>query len=455
MNNPENALSPHGLAEPPVPGPEAGRQALRALLEQRNVLAALEVIYNQMGEVFRIPLPGFSPVFLVGPEANRFVTVTGRDDLRWRSEGDPVTGLLRQGLLVTDGAQHDELRRRLQPPLHKGMLPGYVEAMVRHTDGVSDRWLNGKTVDMLVEMRRVALLILVETLFKVDLNPEMDRLWPALMRTLGYISPGLWLIWPDMPRLGYRRALQEMDRILYGMIAGRRAALQGAPAAGPVAGDDMLSALVKTPGMSDDLIRDQLLTILIAGHDTSTALLAWTLLLLGRNPASYARVQAEVDQVFEGQAPTIEGVQKLDYLDKVVNETLRLYPPIHIGNRIAAHDLEFQGYRIPAGTRVVYSIYLTHRQAQYWPEPGRFDPERFSPEQARQRPHYTFMPFGGGPRNCIGLAFAQVEVKVVLARLLQRFDLKLVGGEKVHPHMGATLEPRPGVRMRIKARGAK
>jgi len=204
--------------------------------------------------------------------------------------------------------------------------------------------------------------------------------------------------------------------------------------------------LIRTPGMSDGLIRDQLLTMLIAGHDTSTALLAWSLYLLGKHPGELERVRAEVDQMAGRQPPDLETVNRLERMDQVIKEALRLYPPIHIGNRKAAIDLEFKGYEIPAGTRVVYSIYLSHRQEKYWPDPKRFDPDRFSPEQSQARPHYAYVPFGGGPRNCIGLAFAQVEVKIVLARILQNFDLELLD-TRVRPHMGATLEPRPGVRM--------
>ena len=432
---------------PPVPDSTAGRSALKALLRERNILAALEALHLEMGDIFRIPLPGFNPIMLVGPEANRFVTVTGRDDLRWRPEGDPVANLLRQGVLVTDGDFHDNLRRSMTPPLHKQMLGDYVETMWRRTDEVTANWSSSKPVDMLVEMRKIALLILVDALFKVDFSPDMQRLWDSILKTLAYISPGMWVIWPGIPRPGYRRALEAMDSYLYQIIAARREA--GSQ------GDDLLSLLIRTPGMNDDLIRDQLLTMLIAGHDTSTALLAWSLYLLGKHPVELERVRAEVDQNVGSQPPDLESVNRLERMDYVTKEALRLYPPIHLGNRRAAVDLEFKGYQIPAGTRVVYSIYLSHRQERYWPDPHRFDPERFSPEQAQERPHYVYVPFGGGPRNCIGLAFAQVEVKIVLARILQKFDLELDNTTKVHPHMGATLEPRPGVRMLARRRQSR
>jgi cytochrome P450 len=293
---------------------------------------------------------------------------------------------------------------------------------------------------MLVEMRKVALLIMVETLFGTNFNPEMGNLWEAVLRILAFISPGPWLILPGIPRPGYGSARRKLDAYLYRIIAERRK--------NPSPSNDLLSHLIDVPGMTDELIRDQLLTMLIAGHDTSTALLAWSLFLLGSHPYVMASVLAEIDSQLCGKDPDMENIRQLEFLDQVIAETLRLYPPIHIGNRIAAVDLEFQGFQIPAGARVVYSIYLTHRQERYWQEPHRFNPERFSPDNAQQRPHYAYLPFGGGRRNCIGQAFAQVEVKVVLARLLQRFYLQRIN-HAVHPHMGATLEPRPGVRMRV------
>jgi cytochrome P450 len=226
-----------------------------------------------------------------------------------------------------------------------------------------------------------------------------------------------------------------MDSYLYELIARRRGEA-GARSS------DLLSMLLAS-GMDDDLIKDQLLTMFIAGHDTSTALLAWALYLLATHNEAMERARSDVETAFGAEAPTLGGMRRLCYLDRVIKETLRLYPPIHLGSRIAATDVRFQEYRIPAGTRVVYSIYLTHRDARYWAAPDVFDPDRFAPEKAGQRPAYAFVPFGAGPRNCLGAAFAQVEAKVVLARLLQRFAFRAVG-RGARPQMRATLEPSPG-----------
>lgn len=429
----------------PFPSPRSGLAIARASLKQPNLLTAVTAMHREMGDIFRIPLPFFNPVFMVGPEANRFVLVTRRDDFRWRPEGDPVTKLLRHGVLVEDGAAHDTLRRQMNPALHRRMLPGFVSIMLRRTDQILDNWNKNSSLDMLVEMRKIALLIIFDTLFGIDFSHRLSDLWQAVLKNIEFISPGLWIFWPDIPRPGYAHARQALDSYLLEVIHRRRQQISSA-----LPGENLLDMLISIPEMDDGLIRDQMLTMLIAGHDTSTALLAWTLYLLGGHPAVLERVQAEVDTRIGFLPPTFENISQLDFMECVLNEALRLYPPIHVGSRMAAVDLEFANWRIPAGTRVMYSIFLSHRQVQYWPEPERFMPERFfKPYEA-----YTFVPFGGGPRNCIGLAFAQVEAKVILTRILQRFWLQLLK-HPVQPYMGATLEPRPGVQMRVEPRNLR
>jgi cytochrome P450 len=415
-----------------------------ALSRDGYILAALEVLHRSLGDVFALPLPGFRSVMLVGPEANKFMLTEARERFLWRSEGDPVTRLLQQGLLVVDGPFHDELREAMSPALHHSLFEGFTRIMWQSADCVADTWQDGAQIEMFAASRRMALLIVMETLFGADIGPDLDTLWHAILRTLRYISPGPWLLWPSLPRVGYQRAVRQLDAYIRQLIAHRR--IQSSFGSK----NDLLGRLLAS-GMRDDLIRDQVLTLLIAGHDTSTALLAWSLYLLATHQDVLARVQAEIDTVV-GMHPPAEGhLRRLPVLERVIKEALRLYPPIHLGSRVAACDIAFRGFHIPAGTRVLYSIYLTHRDERYWPDPHVFDPERFAPERARERGAYSYLPFGGGPRNCIGAAFAQVEAKIVLARLLQRFDLRFVGGT-VRPHMRATLEPAPGVLIEVRRR---
>lgn len=426
----------------PAPDLAAARQAARAWRREGHILAALQALHDTLGDIFQLPLPGFRSVVFAGPEANRFLLTEARESFLWRSETDPVTRLLRQGMLVTDGAFHNEVRQTMTPALHRSLFERFVQGMLRNIDRVTSQWHDGEHIELFDEMRRIALLIVMDALFSEDFGPSLGALWPDIQRTIRYISPGAWVVWPTIPRPGYRQALQRMDRYFYRLIARRRA--------WPKPGSDTLGLLIAS-GMSDDLIRDQLLTMFIAGHDTSAALLAWALYLFATHPDIQARAQGEIDAVAGTQPPTYAHARQLSYLDSAIKETLRLYPPIHLGSRRAATDIHFRDFRIPAGTRVLYSIYLTHRDKTYWPHPETFDPDRFAPERAQDRVAYTFVPFGGGPRNCIGAAFAQVEAKIVLARIVQQFDIRFVGGT-VRPRMRATLEPHPGIQVEIHCR---
>jgi len=436
----------------PVADSRTGLEILKGLARERSLLTALALMHHHVGRAFRITLPRFQPAVFVGPESNREILVSDRLKLCWRPEGDPVTRLLRRGVLVVDGDEHDRIRTLMEPALQRPRVLEHIPAFWRYTDQVIEGWRHGETRDMLVEMRRIALMILMGTVFEVDFAPDMDRMWRSILLLLEYISPGLWIIWPDMPRPKYRHAIEEIDAYLYGIIRRRRDEL-AASGRQPNPGD-LLGRLIVAPDMSDDLIRDQLLTMLIAGHDTSTASLSWTLYLLGSHPEAMARLRAEIDAVLadSDDPPETDQLGRLSYLDLVFKEGLRMYPPIHVGNRYACQDMAIAGYAVPAGTRVMYSIYLSHRDRDFWLDPERFKPDRFERGQEDKRPPLTYVPFGGGPRNCIGASFAQVEAKVVLSRILQKFDFQLLNGDKIRPYMGATLEPRPGVLMRVRRR---
>ncbi|HSL28620.1 MAG TPA: cytochrome P450 [Anaerolineales bacterium] len=410
--------------------PETGRAALSALLRERSPLGPLKVMAEQIGRYFQIPLPGFRPFVVFGSSANRKVLVTERDKVLWRNT-DPVTDLLRRGVLVTDGEEHDHYRRLMEPSLHPAMLSGYMQMMVEQTDRVSSIWKNGSTVDMLVESRKIALLIIMQALFGKDVWDDLPRIWTPVLRAIQFISPGPWIFWRKMPRPGFRRPLKALDQYLHGIIEERKSGQVKCEK------NDLLGHLLDA-GLSDDVIRDQMLTMLIAGHDTSTALLAWTFALLGQHPDVQRRLVEELDSV-----------EKSPLLDQVIKESMRLYPPIHIGNRLVADELQFDEGHIPAGERMFYSIYLTHRDPEIWENPEDFLPERFA--RGRTTQPFSYVPFGGGPRACIGAAFGQVEARVVLARLLQTHTFEFTD-HKIHAHMGATLEPRPGVKMKVSRR---
>lgn len=408
--------------------PETGRAALRALFKEKSPLGPLKVMAKYVGYFFQIPIPGFRPYVVFGPEAVRKVLVTEREKVLWRNT-DPVTDLLHRGVLVVDGEEHDQYRKLMEPPLHPTRLADYTQMMIQQTDRVTSQWKDGETVDMLIESRKIALLIIMQALFSKDVWDDLPKIWNPILKAIKYISPGGWIIWRKIPRPGFRKPLKELDEYLFGIIEERKKEETGR--------NDLLQHLIDA-GLTDKVIRDQMLTMMIAGHDTSTALLAWVFALLGQHPETHAQVNLEVDTM-----------EKSPLLDHVIKESLRLYPPIHIGNRRVAEEMDFNGNKIPRDERLFYSIYLTHRDPEIWDNAEEFCPERFA--HGRKTPPMSYIPFGGGPRACIGAAFGQAEARIVMTRLLKTFTFKFTN-HPIHPHMGATLEPRPGVMMKIKKR---
>lgn len=417
----------------PASDPQTGLAVLKAFLAERSPLGPLRVMAERVGHFFQVPLPGFKPYIVFGPEAARKVLVTERHKFLWRNH-DPVADLLDRGVLVTDDEEHDHYRALMEPSLHPRVLPHYTDMMRRQTDRVTATWQDGQTVDMLVEGRKIALLIVMDALFGVDAWDDLPRIWTPILKAIDYISPGAWILWRRIPRPGYKKHLHALDAYLYEIIAKRRASRTPR--------SDLLQHLIDA-GLPDARIRDQMLTMLIAGHDTSTALLAWVFALLGQHPQTFNRLVAELDEAPEGEHPHL--------LDEVIKEALRLYPPIHIGNRIVGEDVTFgEGQTMEKGARMFYSIFLTHRDAAIWENANDFCPERFA--HGRKTPPMSYIPFGGGPRACIGAAFGQAEARIVIARLLQTFAFQPLNPHKIHPHMGATLEPRPGVLMQVARR---
>ena len=407
--------------------PELGRAALRSFIKEGSPLGPLKIMARHLGYFFQIPLPMFKPYVVFGPEANRKVLVTERNKVLWRNT-DPVTDLLDSGVLVVDGEDHDRYRKLMEPPLHPSHLPEYTSQFISHTDKVSAQWQDGEIVDMLVENRKIALLIIMDTLFSKDVWDDLSLIWTPILKAIEYISPGGWIIWRKMPRPGYKKHLKVLDDYLYRIIAERRMGHFE---------QDLLQHLIDA-GLTDKVIRDQMITMMIAGHDTSTALLAWTFALLGQHPEVHQRVVEEVDTM-----------DRSPLLDQVIKESLRLYPPIHIGNRRIAEEMEFTEGNVPKDERMFYSIYLTHRDPSIWEKADSFCPERFA--NGRKTPPFSYVPFGGGPRACIGAAFGQAEARIVMAKLLKTYTYEFTN-HKIHPHMGATLEPRPGVMMKVTKR---
>ncbi|MGH2637104.1 MAG: cytochrome P450, partial [Actinomycetota bacterium] len=311
-------------------------------------------------------------------------------------------------------------------------------------------WTEGKELDVHAEMAALTLAVVGETLFGTDVDRERSRtVTRALTESLSMFdrvySPVFRLLvrlpTPTMRR--YHRIERDLHGVIGELIAERRAS--GA------SGDDVLSLLLRArsdgAGMSDAQVRDEALTLFLAGHETTANALAWTWWLLARHPEAEARLHGELDQVLDGRSPTVADLDRLRYAESVLSESIRLRPPAWAIGRRAIRDVHIGDVAIPAGSVVVVSPWLLHHDERWWPEPATFRPERWTPEAKAGRPRSVYVPFGAGPRMCVGEPFAWMEGVLLLATIAQRRRLELVPGQRVEPQAVVTLRPRPGIRM--------
>ena len=371
---------------------------------------------------------------------------------------DQAKPLLGEGLVTSEGELWRRQRRLMQPAFHRQRLAELIPMMSAAAEEMLANWRRryntGEPVDIAREMMLLTQTIILRTMFSTDISANAEEIADAFSDALEYlnmamIAPFPWLhAIPTPAQRRFRRAMQVIDRAVYGMIANRRESGEKR--------NDLLQMLIDArdeetgEGMSDRQMHDEVLTIFLAGHETTASLLAWTFYLVGQHPEGEMRLRAEFDQVLGGRAPQSEELSALVYTGQVLHEALRIYPPVWMFARTPIEDDEIGGYHIPAGSTVMLSPYVTHHLPQIWKDPDRFVPERFAPGQENQRPRYAFFPFGGGPRLCIGNNFALMEAPTLLAMIMQNFQLELAGDYPVRSQPMTTLRPRPGVFMRIR-----
>ncbi len=359
---------------------------------------------------------------------------------------------LGEGLLTSEGALWQRQRKMTQPSFQGQQVAAFVSTMAENSLAMLRRWeahAQQRTVfDVVPEFMRLTLNIASQVLFTTNLEADTESIRRTLDIGRDYTVDRAWSIFP--PPLSfptrrnreYRAALADIHGIIDRIIAERRKA--------PARVADLLTMLMEARDesggkMSDKQLRDEVITLLTAGHETTTLVLAWTCFLIGTRPEVMERMAAET-AFLNGRAPTYEDVTKLRYCRMVVEESMRLYPPVWTMSRTAVQRDEIGGYRIPAGSEILIFPYITQRHPKWWQEPDVFRPERFAPENSAARPRYAYLPFGAGPRTCIGLNFAMTEILLVLALLLQRFRLKLqIDPAAVKADPSVTLRPIPGV----------
>lgn len=423
----------------------------------RNPLPILLEAYEHYGPVFTVRVLHLPVIFMIGPAANHYVTVSHAENFRWRDGGlGDLIPLLGDGLLTIDGEAHRSARRIMLPAFHRERTLAAGEAMLDEAAAALADWAPGRRLDIYRWARELALRIAMRALFGFD--PRQDGSGGALAHEfevgLGYHGRDYLLQFlrgPGTPWARMQLARRRIDAVIFSEIARRRREPTGERT-------DLLSLLLDARdedggSLSDVQVRDQVMTLLFAGHDTTTATVTFLLYELARHPYELARLLEEQDRVLDGRSPTpAELFGALPRLDAALDETLRLYPPAWVGPRRAVQSFEFAGHAVPGGAGVNYSSWVSHRLPEVFPDPEAFVPDRFTPENRARLPKGAYVPFGGGSRICLGMRFGQLEIKALVTLILQRFRLELAPGREMTVHPTPTLGPRDGLPMVVRAR---
>ena len=408
------------------------------------------------GDVVPLRMPRFRVFVVVPPDLVWDVLATGNHDFMKGPTMQAAKRLLGESLLTSEGEVHKRRRRLIQPIFHRERIAAYGDDMVELASIAASRWTAGEVVDVHQEMVRLTLAIVGRTLFATDVESSDAReisnaLTEVLAQFNRLFSPFLPLT-QRLPLPSTRRfnhARDVFDRTIYTMIDELRAS--GAT------GNDLLSLLLQAhegnDAMDDTQVRDEAITLFLAGHETTSNALTWSWYLLSQHPAAETAVHDELDRVLGGRVPTIADVPRLSVTTAALSESMRLYPPAWAIGRRALVERRLGDQVIPAGSVVVVSPWLLHHDERWWPEPRAFRLDRWADEAVTFRPRHAYLPFGGGPRMCIGEGFAWMEGVLLLATIAQRWRFELEPSQTIAMRPVVTLRPRDGMRMRALARG--
>ena len=450
---------------PGAPGPK--RPFLGSLIApRRDTLKLLTALARDYGDVVHFRLAGEHAYLINDPQLIRDVFVTHQKNFTKSRGLERAKKLLGEGLLTAEGANHVRQRRLIQPAFHRDRIAAYGDVMAAYASRMSEQWEDlsrrspeGAKVDVSHEMMRVTLAIVGKTLFNTDVESKADEVGLALthvMQTFFISMLPLQNIIDRLPLPIIRRAQRaraRLDALIYQMIAERRASGrdQGDLLSMMLASEaDDGSGETLTPPerrLSDRDVRDNALTLLLAGHETTANALTWTFYLLSQTPEAETKLHEEIDRVLAGRAPAMADLPRLPYVERVVTEALRLYPPAWIIGRRAIDEYALGDYVVPPRAIIFSSPWVTHRDARFYPEPDRFNPDRWTSEFRAALPPFAYFPFGGGARKCIGDQFALMEAALVLTVVAQRWRLRLVPGHPVATQPLITLRARHGMKM--------
>lgn len=440
------------------PGPDALPFFGNLLAFQKDQLTYLECLHRDYHSMATIHFGNKPAVVLFEPEHIRaLLTEQARNFTPTQTRGGDLMEVLGEGLLTIEGEVHREQRRFVQPAFHKKRVEQYADTMVQYTLDMLATWHEGEELDMANEMQELTLRIVARSLFGIELIDEAKELGQQFGRMVERrrsILARLLNIYLDLPFTNYGRrmaARRKIDAFVYKLMHQRRAEAHDS--------GDVLSMLMAAQdegaSLTDSQVRDHVLTLLAAGHETTANALVWTFYLLAQNPGPREKLLSELQTVLAGRAPTLNDLPNLPYTEWVVSESMRFYPPVWMMGRVALTDVEMGGYHFPEGTVFLLSQWLLHRDPAIWHDPETFRPERWDPDQREKVAAWSYFPFGGGPRICIGMPFAQLEAKLLLATIMQRYTTRLVPGFKIGFKPRVTLRPKNGMRMILEASHAR
>jgi cytochrome P450 len=405
------------------------------------------------GGICEVPLIGRSVFVVSSPDLVHELLVTQADDFEKGTTFRFLRPILGNGLLTSEREVHRRQRKLMAPALAYKRIAAYADTMAAYAERAQGTWSDGAQVDIQAEMMRLTLDIVSKTLLDADVGTQADAVASAVSVLVRGINaristPLSFLLGSASRDPRVRSAIATLDGTILRIIQERRAS--------KVDTGDLLSMLLAAQeegtgaGMSDTQIRDEVMTIFLAGHETTANALSWALYLLARHPDAYAALRSEAIAVLGGRTASASDLPRLGFALQVFKETMRLYPPAYLTSRLAVRDTEIGGHRIAAGTDVVANIWAMQRRAEHFPDPDRFDPDRFAPAAEKSIPRGAYLPFGAGARVCIGNNFALMEGQIILATLAQRVELSLVDRAEIAPEPLVTLRPAGGVPMRVR-----
>jgi len=442
-----------------APGPK-GHPILGVMPEfNRDTLGFIRRC-RDYGDVVRARFFYVTAYFLYHPDDIEYVVSTNaKNFLKAMSlRSNFFHRLVGNGLLTSEGEVWKRQRRLAQPAFHRQRINAYGDVMVDYARRMSAKWLDGEIRDIHRDMMRLTLEIVVKTLFSADVSQDADKVGQVLSQIVKPFASQATIKWildnrlPTAAHRRFHREAQAIDDIVYRIITERRES--------GLDRGDLLSMLIEAHDedgsrMTDKQLRDEVMTLFLAGHETTALTLSWTWYLLAQNPGVEQKFHSELDTVLAGRLPTLEDLPALKYTDRIVKEAMRLYPPAYGLGREAIEDCEIGGFSVPRKAQIFMFQWATQRDARFFPDPDEFYPERWTEEFSSSLPKYAYFPFGGGPRFCIGNTFAMMEIVLVLATMGQRFRFSLVPDHPVSILPAMSLRPKDGIRVVIESRHAK